>query len=85
VRYRRTGWDGIFDLQEESRDLSQLLPTGVGVEKVRDRTVFSAAMIAADESTVGVVGRLRNRTSRLMFCATAARKNCSRTTGKREY
>jgi hypothetical protein len=49
VRYRRTGWDGIFDLQEESRGLSQLLPTGVAVEKVRDRNVFSAAMIAAAE------------------------------------
>jgi hypothetical protein len=34
VRYRRTGWDGIFDLQEESRGLSQLLPTGVAVEKL---------------------------------------------------
>jgi hypothetical protein len=31
----------------------------------------------------GLVGWLRNRTSRLMFWATAARKNCSRITSVR--
>src|SRR5215471_16247030 len=29
--------------------------------------------------SIDLVGLLRKRTSRLMFCATAARKNCSRT------
>jgi hypothetical protein len=61
----------------------------VAVEKFRDRNVSLAEIIAAFEFflwpqlsgsfTLSVVGWLRNRTSRLMFWAAAARKNCSRT------
>jgi hypothetical protein len=36
-------------------------------------------MRARSQTEEGVIGWLRKRTSRLMFWATAARKNCSRT------
>jgi hypothetical protein len=74
----------------QSRQIeSQLLPSGVGVEKVGAISVVlmieqgsRVSLYRSSYEAAGsgdVVGRFRNRTSRLMFWAVAARKNCSRT------
>ena len=62
----------------------QLTLDPVGVEKLGVRTELGAVCgvvrlrFVPFSTASGSVGWLRNRTSRLMFCAAATRKNCSR-------
>jgi hypothetical protein len=79
VAFDAMAWVALFDI---------VVINKAYVEKVGDRNELFAAIIAAIEfflspsakrrlHIVGVIRRLSNRTSRLMFWVTAAKKNCS--------